>query len=127
MMLFIALQNNCFAQESMLLECSGYRWVETNNLSTEKTRENQTYEIKNKKLVLAGKEKYHLEAVSFSDNEILYSISEHPIISIITNYYLRFDRINGVVKEQYDLYPPSKGTISYWKFEGLCRKTIRKF
>jgi hypothetical protein len=123
----IVMIENSFAQETMLLECSGYRWMETNNSSTEKTKIVQTYEIKNKKLVLSENEKYHLEAVSFGNNEILYSTWQHPIISIIQNYYLQFDRISGIVKEQYDTYPPSKGIISYWKFEGLCRKTLRKF
>ena len=39
------------------------------------------------------------------------------------NYHLQFDRISGRVEERYDSFP-SKG---YWKFEGFCEKTNRKF
>jgi hypothetical protein len=124
--LFFSMLNNSFAQDSMFLECSGYRWIEFNREVSEKIKKIQTYEIKNQKLILSDDEKYSFVPLKFSNSEIFYSIKQHPV-SIIKNYYLRIDRISGVVEERYDSYPPTEGIFGYWKFEGLCRKTLRKF
>ena len=125
--LFLVHGINSNAQESFFLECKGFRWWEINGQFSTKDREVQTYEIKNQNLVFSQDEKYHIVPISFGKNEISYSAYQHPTISIIKNYYLQFDIISGVVKERYDSYPPDKNIISYWKFEGVCIRTTRKF
>ena len=77
--------NKSFAQDSMLLECSGYRWSEFNREVSEKIKKIQTYEIKNQKLILSDDEKYSYEPLKFSNSEIFYSIKQHPV-NIIKNY-----------------------------------------
>ena len=87
----------------------------------------KSFEIKNKELVIdvfRGKE-YRAEATEWNSQRIMYSVPDHPIMSIVKNYYLTIDRISGYVVETSDAYPPGN-TLKYWVFKGFCEKKINR-
>lgn len=122
-------QNISIAQENFLLECNGYSWLEVDGISSMKKNTIKSYEIKKRNLVISEDEKNHLIPIWFNDREIFYSSYSNPLMPGKPNYFLQLDRISGFVKETFDSIQlgNQKKLISYWKYEGFCNKTLRKF
>lgn len=121
--------HNCFAQNSFFLECNGSRWSELDNKTTKKESAIETYEIKDEKLVFTLRDqKIFLTPNLFDERQISYFSEKKPFMEIVQNYYLQFDRISGFVTEQSDMFDILKRkSFGYNKFEGICRKTTKKF
>ena len=119
----------CFAQNSYFLECNGSRWSEVDNKITKKESAIETYEIKEEKLVFTLRDqKIFLAPDLFDERKIYYFAEKKPLMEMVQNYYLQFDRISGFVTEQSDMFDIIKRkSFGYNKFEGICRKTTKKF
>lgn len=111
------------APDDLLLECVGSRFVEINLAHSAKENQYRSYEIKRGELVIIKREiQYKYKPIENNSNRLFYSIPK-DLGHLQENYYLEFDRISGRVKERHDSYP-GKG---FWKFEGSCKKTVKKF
>lgn len=121
--IILLFANTCFAKDDLFLQCSGSRFIEFNLITSQKEKAYKSYEIKNGNLVIRtqGRVK-NFEPSENNENVLRYFILD-DLGHLMKNYHLQFDRISGRVAEQYDTYP-SKG---YWKLEGFCEKTNRKF
>ena len=126
---FANFQNISIAQESFLLECNGFSWLEEDGIVYMRKNMIKSYEIKKRNLVISEDEKNNLIPIWFNDREIFYSSYSNPLMPGKPNYYLQLDRISGFVKETFDSIQlgNQKKLISYWKYEGFCNKTLRKF
>ena len=115
--------NICYGKDHLLLQCKGSRFIEIDLMTSQKENKFESYEIKSGKLVLRifGQEK-EFEPSENNQNKLSYHIP-NDLGHLKKNYHLQFDRISGRIEERYDSFP-SKG---YWKFEGFCEKTNRKF
>lgn len=126
---FLFNLQNCFAQNNYFLECNGSRWIEIDNNTIKKENAIKTYEIKDDKLVFTLRDqKIFLTPSLFDERQISYFSEKKPFMEIVKNYYLRFDRISGFVTERSDMTDIiEKKRFGYNKFEGICRKTEKKF
>ena len=119
----------CFAQNSYFLECNGSRWSEIDNNTTKKESAIETFEIQDEKLVFTLRDqKIFLAPKLFDERQISYFSEKKPFMEIVQNYYIQFDRISGFVTEQSDMFDIIKRkSFGYNKFEGICKKTAKKF
>ena len=126
---FLFNLQNCFAQNSYFLECNGSSWSEVDNKNSKKESAIKTYEIKDEKLVFTLRDqKIFLAPDLFDEREIYYFAEKKPLMEMVQNYYLQFDRISGFVTEQSDMFDIIKRkSFGYNKFEGICQKTTKKF
>jgi hypothetical protein len=120
---FILFVNTCHAQGNILLVCEGSTFLEFDLIATFYRKDQKTYELNKWELIIIKNDiiKKYTPQVN-NQNSLTYNIPE-DLGHLSKNYYLEFDRISGRVKERFATYP-DKG---YWKFEGICQETKRKF
>jgi hypothetical protein len=119
----ILFGNESYGKDNLLLQCSGVSFMEFNLIKSQPEKKYKTYNIRNGDLVesVRGQEK-SFKPYENNINTLRYSIA-NELGHLKENYHLHLDRVSGRVEERFDTFP-NKG---YWRFEGYCEKTIRKF